>query len=60
MKCPICDSLNTTVMDSRPEGNTRMRRLRCLDCGETFKTREFWENDPRYAKWREKHRSVKE
>ncbi len=38
MKCPICGSLNTTVMDSRPEGNTRMRRLRCLDCGETFKT----------------------
>lgn len=60
MKCPICGSLNTTVTDSRPESNTRMRRLQCLDCGGRFKTREFWIKDPRYLNWREKHRSVKE
>ena len=40
MKCPICDSDNTQVRDSRPtEDNTAVRRLRqCEDCEKRFTT----------------------
>ena len=41
MKCPICDSYNVHVIDSRPvENNMTHRRLYCDECGGRFCTEE--------------------
>lgn len=41
MKCPICDSRHTTVIDSR-ESNLGVRRRRvCQECLTRFTTYEF-------------------
>jgi transcriptional repressor NrdR len=42
MRCPYCQSENTSVKDSRPaEDNSVIRRRRvCLDCGGRFTTHE--------------------
>ena len=45
MKCPVCGSLNSKVVDSRPmtEGNSIRRRRECLDCQKRFTTYEIIE-----------------
>ena len=42
MKCPFCNSDDTSVIDSRvsEEGNKVRRRRRCLDCDKRFTTYE--------------------
>lgn len=55
MNCPLCKGYNTTVKDSRLDGNSRVRRYQCLDCGVRFNTREVWERDPQYIK-RQEHK----
>lgn len=37
MRCPICDSADTKVKDSRVKGHV-YRRRKCLECEETFST----------------------
>ena len=45
MRCPNCDSLNTRVIDSRPnETETKKRRRHeCSACGYRFTTYEIYE-----------------
>ncbi len=41
MKCPYCNSQNTSVIDSRPvEDNAIRRRRQCDDCNKRFTTYE--------------------
>ena len=42
MRCPVCPSEDTAVVDSRPITNNTMirRRRKCLDCGHRFSTHE--------------------
>lgn len=42
MKCPICLSPDTTVIDSRPTEDSTRRRRKCLSCGERWTT---WEHE---------------
>ena len=48
MKCPICSSENTRVIDSRPadDNNSIRRRRLCDDCGKRFTTYEKVETIP--------------
>ncbi|MDR0886268.1 MAG: transcriptional regulator NrdR [Clostridiales Family XIII bacterium] len=52
MKCPYCDSVNTSVTDSRPtDGDTAIRRRRTCDvCGKRFTTYERVEHTPLIVK----------
>jgi transcriptional repressor NrdR len=38
MQCPFCGSYATKVVDSRPEPGGRLRKRRCLECGQAFGT----------------------
>lgn len=41
MRCPVCDSRNTRVLDSRESKDAGIRRRRsCSDCGHRFSTKE--------------------
>ena len=42
MRCPVCQSINNTVVDSRlnKEGNSTRRRRNCEDCQHRFTTYE--------------------
>lgn len=40
MECPKCGSKNNTVLETRIRKGTVMRRRKCDDCGEVFKTYE--------------------
>lgn len=42
--CSHCGHLKSHVEDSKPLGNTRWRRRRCISCKKLFKTFEFEEN----------------
>lgn len=42
MNCPHCGSNQTCVDDSRSKGETVMRRRRCLNCNQLFKTWEVY------------------
>ena len=48
MKCPVCSSENTRVIDSRPadDNNSIRRRILCDDCGKRFTTYEKVETIP--------------
>lgn len=41
LRCPFCDSLKTTVRDSRPTTRSIRRRRLCESCGERFRTQEI-------------------
>jgi transcriptional regulator NrdR family protein len=41
IKCPKCGGGNTLVFDSRPREDTQMRKRRCEDCKNKFKTYEM-------------------
>ena len=47
MKCPKCNSEQTTCYDSRStrQDARRLRRYKCLDCGHRFKTLELYDED---------------
>ena len=53
MKCPVCGSNQSLVIDSRPEGidSTTRRRRECKDCGCKYTTYEM--TDETYKKCRE-------
>lgn len=38
MQCPFCGGHATRVLDSRPDSAGRLRKRRCLDCGQAFDT----------------------
>lgn len=41
MRCPVCDSRNTRVLDSRESKDGGIRRRRsCIECGHRFSTKE--------------------
>lgn len=50
MICPFCKEDNNKVISGRYKYNKRhmdyVRYRRCLSCGETFTTREFWIQEP--------------
>lgn len=48
MKCPVCQCLESKVLDSRPadEGSTIRRRRECLECKKRFTTYERIETIP--------------
>ncbi len=47
MKCPVCSSTESKVIDSRPSDKTSIRRRReCLGCGKRFTTYEIIEATP--------------
>ena len=48
MKCPVCSSPDSRVLDSRPsqEGNSIKRRRECPVCGKRFTTYEMIESLP--------------
>ena len=48
MKCPVCQCLESKVLDSRPadEGTTIRRRRECLECKKRFTTYERIETIP--------------
>ena len=47
MKCPICGSTKSNVVDTRPTENSSIRRRReCLECGKRFTTYEIIETLP--------------
>ena len=48
MKCPVCSSENTRVIDSRPadDNNSIRRRRMCDECGKRFTTYEKVETIP--------------
>ena len=48
MKCPVCQCLESKVLDSRPadEGSTIRRRRECLECKKRFTTYERIETVP--------------
>jgi len=46
IRCPDCDSYNTSVLDSRPSPNRQQRRRRkCEDCGKRNTTYEVLKTD---------------
>lgn len=45
MQCPKCKSDLTSVVDSRPSGETNRRRRQCIDCGFRFSTREVIDDE---------------
>ena len=47
MKCPYCNSRNTSVIDSRPNltDTRRTRRCVCNKCGERFTTTEVYRDE---------------
>lgn len=54
MNCPYCGE-DTKVVDCRRNGETVVRRRKCLVCGKTFKTKEvtitnkeYWEVTKEY------------
>lgn len=47
MRCPSCGHSESKVIDSRPNGDTEIRRRRqCLSCGQRFTTYEILEAVP--------------
>ncbi len=48
MKCPVCQCLESKVLDSRPadEGSTIRRRRECMECKKRFTTYERIETIP--------------
>jgi len=59
MRCPLCKGYDTAVKDSRPDGDSRIRKYQCFTCGVKFYTRERWERDPKCIKRRKRqNRSV--
>ena len=50
MICPFCKKDNNKVIGNRHKYNelhmSYVRYRRCLDCGKTFTTREFWIQEP--------------
>ncbi len=40
MNCPICESINIKVSDTRRNGTKQYRRRKCLDCEYLFTTYE--------------------
>lgn len=48
MKCPICGTLDSRVLDSRPveDGASIKRRRECVACGKRFTTYEMIETAP--------------
>ena len=48
MKCPVCASPDSRVLDSRPsqEGNSIKRRRECPTCGKRFTTYEVIDTVP--------------
>lgn len=47
MKCPVCGYTESKVIDSRPTGDSEIRRRReCLKCGGRFTTYEVLESVP--------------
>ena len=48
MKCPVCSSPDSRVLDSRPssEGNSIKRRRECPSCGKRFTTYEVIDTVP--------------
>ncbi len=47
MKCPVCGNIDSKVIDSRPTGDSEIRRRReCLRCGGRFTTYEVLESVP--------------
>ena len=45
MQCPKCKNDDTSVVDSRPTGETNRRRRQCVACGYRFTTREVMDDD---------------
>jgi hypothetical protein len=43
MRCRHCSSRNTRVTCTEHEANTTKRYCRCLDCGQRYRTREYYE-----------------
>ena len=52
MKCPKCNALGLTCIDSRPYNETIKRRRKCLNCGYRFSTVEIGIDD--YSKLKER------
>ncbi len=52
MRCPKCGSNNTCVLESRAKDNgySTMRRRKCNDCGNGFKTTELGSIDKKRVK----------
>ena len=48
MKCPVCNFLDSRVLDSRPvdEGSSIKRRRECIKCGRRFTTYEVVDTVP--------------
>ena len=48
MKCPVCNSADSRVLDSRPvdDGGSIKRRRECPSCGKRFTTYEVIDNVP--------------
>ena len=48
MKCPVCNSPDSKVLDSRPvdDGSSIKRRRECPSCGKRFNTYEVVDNVP--------------
>lgn len=39
-ECPVCNSVRTSVTDSRPQRDTIWRRRKCRTCGQRWTTEE--------------------